>query len=97
MVFPPRSVFRSNVAWNRVYDHRHRVLRRRLVPLVAAGGVNCARCGNVIAPGERWHLDHDEEVPGRYLGPSHAFCNVSAAAVKSNRGLSEPGLLSREW
>jgi len=28
---------------------------------IAGGGVNCARCGGPIVPGEAWHLDHDAQ------------------------------------
>jgi hypothetical protein len=49
---------------------------------VAAGGVRCARCGDPIAPGEPWDLDHRDGSPNEYLGPSHAACNRATATGK---------------
>jgi hypothetical protein len=46
----------------------------------------CARCGLPIRPGEEWHLDHDDEDRGRYLGPSHARCNEKAAGRRGGSG-----------
>ena len=59
------------------YTGRHRRLRARWALIVAAGGVNCARCNQPIEPGSKWDLDHDPADPTRtsYLGPSHAVCN----------------------
>jgi hypothetical protein len=65
------------------YGHEHQQFRRRVAQAVALGGAVCARCGLPIRPGEEWHLDHDDEDRGRYLGPSHARCNVSAAGRKA--------------
>ena len=59
------------------YGHAHRKLRARWAPRVARGDVPCARCGNLILPGEAWHLDHDDD-RSSYLGPSHADCNSRA-------------------
>jgi hypothetical protein len=39
--------------------------------------VDCARCGHLILPGEKFHLDHTDDRTG-YLGPSHERCNTSA-------------------
>jgi hypothetical protein len=50
--------------------------------VVAAGGVCCARCGEPIAPGEDWHLDHTDD-RSDYLGPSHRRCNLLAGALKA--------------
>jgi hypothetical protein len=80
------------------YGTKHRVTRELWGRRVELGQVACARCGRTIARGERWHLDHANNGVD-YLGPSHARCNVRAAAVKTNkeraaalrasRGLSE--------
>ena len=66
---------------------RHQKLRAEWAPLVAAGGVHCARgddClrrdepgGTLIRPGEPWDLGHDDHDPDRYAGPEHRRCNRS--------------------
>jgi hypothetical protein len=63
----------------RGYGQAHQRLRRQLVPIVAFGTVNCARCGEPIVPGEPWDLDHQDGSRTRYLGPSHARCNRATA------------------
>ena len=67
-----------------------------------SGSATCVRCGFQILPGTRWHLDHaDDKI--HYLGPSHARCNLKAAAKRGNalmRVLNPPssgGMASREW
>lgn len=65
------------------YDSpQHRKTRARLKPYADAGLLNCARCGDRIAPGQPWHLDHSDDRQV-YLGASHARCNSVAAG---NRG-----------
>jgi hypothetical protein len=85
----------------RGYGHRHQRRRAQLAPLVAAGMTNCARCGQRIQPGEKWHLDHRDDRAG-YLGPAHAICNLQAAAAKTNEQRARarepiPLRWSREW
>jgi hypothetical protein len=46
----------------------HQARRRMLAPIVAAGCVPCAGCGELIKPGEKWHLDHDDLDRTKYLG-----------------------------
>jgi hypothetical protein len=60
------------------YDRKHRAVRARWAPIVATGSVPCSRCGWPILPGQAWHLDHDDHDRTRYLGPSHAHCNMRA-------------------
>lgn len=76
----------------RGYDARHRKLRKEWAPKVAAGGVDCARCGELIPPGTPWDLGHDDEDRSRHTGPEHPSCNRSAnfARVRAARG-------SRSW
>jgi hypothetical protein len=68
------------------YGSDHKAARREWAPLVAAGFVECARCGVHIEPGERWALDHKDDGSGDYLGPSHKRCNDSAG-----------GRLAHDW
>jgi hypothetical protein len=54
------------------------VRRLEWAPLVAGGGVRCARCGEPIKPGEPWDLGHDDLYPALYSGPEHVRCNRAA-------------------
>jgi hypothetical protein len=60
---------------------------------VATGTVACARCGELIAPGDRWDLGHDDENPALYAGPEHRACNRSTAA---RNGYGRPPRWTRE-
>ena len=60
---------------SRVYGREHTDLRARYKPMVLAGGVKCARCHELIRPGEAWDLGHVPGDPSRYVGPEHARCN----------------------
>jgi hypothetical protein len=62
----------------RGYGRHHKDLRKSWWPIVMAGGVGCARCGGLIAPGEAWDLDHTDDRRS-YRGPSHSSCNRKAA------------------
>lgn len=68
----------------RGYGAEHQRTRTTLDIRVQAGLVDCARCGNRIKQGEPWHLDHNDADRGKYLGPSHAFCNTSAGGRKAH-------------
>jgi hypothetical protein len=68
----------------RGYGAQHQRTRTTLDIRVQAGLINCARCGQRIKQGEPWHLDHDDTDRGKYLGPSHAFCNTSAGGRKAH-------------
>jgi hypothetical protein len=81
----------------RGYTNAHVARRRQLEPLVATGQIACSRCGQLIEPGQLWHLDHRDDCRG-YLGPSHATCNLRAAANKTNSKRKDPPLIwSRVW
>jgi hypothetical protein len=67
------AVSRASTA-GRGYGWGHQKLRKRLAPAVAAGMVTCARCGELIQPGEPWDLGHTEDRRG-YAGPEHRRCN----------------------
>jgi hypothetical protein len=64
-----------------------------LAPLVAAGVVDCWRCGRRIEPGQAWDLGHDDVDRSRWRGPEHASCNRRAAAERVNAARSP----SRVW
>ena len=68
----------------RGYGSRHQKIRATLNVAVQTGKVNCTRCSQPILPGTPWHLDHDDEDRGTYLGPSHAFCNDSAGGRRAH-------------
>ena len=72
----------------RGYGTGHRVRRRLLAPLVAAGLTTCSRCGGKIEPGEPWDLGHDDYDRSIWTGPEHAACN---------RGASNRLRTSRRW
>ena len=74
---PPGATTRGG--WGSAHQRR----RAAIAPLVNAGKATCARCHEPIHPGDDWHLDHTAARNG-YLGPSHARCNLPAAADKTN-------------
>jgi hypothetical protein len=63
----------------RGYGHKHQQVRKRLMPLVDAGLVRCARCGDWITPGEPWDLGHSDTDRRLYTGPEHQKCNRATA------------------
>src|SRR5262245_27072880 len=63
----------------RGYGATHRAAREQVKPLVLAGGVRCARCGEVIRPGDPWDLGHVDGDKSRYSGPEHRWCNRATA------------------
>lgn len=68
----------------------HRAERKRWAPIVEAGNAECAEPVCVmpsrwIAPGSEWHVSHDP-TGTRYIGPSHAACNVREAAKRARAG-----------
>lgn len=71
------------------YGLAHKKLRARLVPIVAAGGVPCARCGKPIGAHQLWDLDHHDYDRRQYLGPSHRRCN-RATATRRARQATQP-------
>ena len=82
---------------NRKYGQAlHRRTRKEFAPLVAAGVVNCARCGELIEPGTPWDLGHDDRDPRFYSGPEHASCNRSAPLVAGS-SLVLGGVIARRF
>lgn len=64
------------------YGRSHRLRRLRWVPLVEAGLVRCARCGELIQPDEKWDLGHDDVDP-RVLHGTRARARESGDDVAS--------------
>jgi hypothetical protein len=62
------------------WGNQHQKLRKALLP--SAYGTPCARCGLPMLPGQKLHLDHNDDRTG-WIGFSHAACNVRAAAKKA--------------
>jgi len=87
---PARKSGRAGTS-RRGYGARHQALRKQLAPLVAEGGVACARCGEPIAAGTPWDLGHDDHDRSIYTGPEHAGCNRATA------GRNGLGNQSRRW
>jgi hypothetical protein len=56
----------------RGYGWAHQKLRAKWSKFVAAGEVNCARCGRPIKPDQVWDLGHDDRDRTVYTGPEHA-------------------------
>jgi hypothetical protein len=81
-------------------------MRKRLAPIVASGTVRCARCGGLIEPGDRSHLDHRDDGHA-WLGPSHAKCNqragwermvdVASGNAQRERLDEQPYIWSQRW
>src|SRR5215831_17366447 len=59
----------------RGYGRGHQGVRSQYEPLVLAGRVACARCGEPILPTDRWDMGHVDGDRSRYAGPEHARCN----------------------
>ena len=68
----------------RKYAPGHRLLRAQIARRVAAGGVSCARCGEVIEPGERWDLGHVDGTLA-YNGPEHERCDRATKSHAAER------------
>lgn len=81
----------------RGYGFDHQRVRAQLIPLVAAGGVVCARCGRLISPGVPWDLGHTEDRRA-YTGPEHRRCNRSEGGRRGGRArLQRRRTTNLEW
>ena len=64
----------------------HQKRRALLAPIVAAGQTRCARCHELIRPGEPWdlgHVDGTDRHAQVYSGPEHRRCNRAAGGRQS--------------
>ncbi len=80
----------------RGYGAAHQRLRGRWAPKVAAGLVNCWRCGKPIAPDDEWDLGHDDEDRSITRGPECLPCNRGTASRRPSRtrpAEPHPGLI----
>jgi hypothetical protein len=72
----------TRTAAERGYGAAHRRERARVKRLVDLGVARCSRCGGRIAPGAKFHLDHQDHPQAHQLnlwrGPSHPWCNLRA-------------------
>jgi hypothetical protein len=85
-------------ASSRGYGAAHKRARKAWEPVVAAGGVCCARCSQPIVPGDAWDLGHVDGDKSRYAGPEHSACNRSAGATFGNLRRAGFGKVrSRRW
>lgn len=73
----------------RGYGQHHRNIRKQWEPKVAAGKVDCWRCGERIHPGADWDLGHSDDRT-RYMGPEHPHCNRATAGRKARADASRP-------
>jgi hypothetical protein len=70
------------------HNPRHRATRRAWTARLAAGEIiRCPfpECRKLIDPTQPWDLAHDDDNPGRYLGPAHPHCNRSRSLQSPNR------------
>jgi hypothetical protein len=66
---------------DRGYGYQYQKLRKALLP--NAYGTPCVRCGELMLPGQKLHLDHDDYDRTKLRGFAHAACNIRAAAKKA--------------
>ena len=65
----------------RGYGYQYQKLRKALLP--GAYGTPCVRCSELMLPGQKLHLDHDDYDRTKLRGFAHAACNIRAAAKKA--------------
>ena len=47
--------------------------------------VTCARCGELVLPGQNWDLGHADDNPHAYVGAEHSSCNRAAGGALAAR------------
>lgn len=81
----------------RGYGSAHQRTRERYRPLVESGQALCARCGEPIAPGALWELDHSDD-RAEYIGPSHRTCNRRAGQANATAArMAKAATTVRDW
>jgi hypothetical protein len=70
------------------YGEPHKRLRKMWAPVVAEGGVLCARCGRPIAPGALWDLGHVDGNSSAWSGPEHQRCNRRTSSHRAARDIA---------
>jgi hypothetical protein len=81
----------------RGYGAAHQRERTKWEPVVARGGVNCARCQEPIAPTEPFDLGHNDDRTG-YNGPEHVACNRGAGARNATAvRMQRQQTVTRDW
>jgi hypothetical protein len=81
----------------RGYGSAHQRERTKWEPIVAKGGVNCARCQQPIAPDQAWDLGHNDDRTG-YNGPECVPCNRGAGARNATAvRMQRQQTTTRDW
>lgn len=86
----------------RGYDAHHKAKRLEWEPIVAEGGVMCARqgpkcTGQPIEPGQAWDLGHTDDRTA-WTGPECIPCNRGAGGANGARVANERRAMTiREW
>lgn len=86
----------------RGYGSQHQAERKRWEPMVARGGVMCARqgpkcTGKPIDPGQPWDLGHND-ARTEWTGPECVPCNRGAGGSNGRAAqLARASMTVREW
>ncbi|MEU6208194.1 hypothetical protein ABZ814_31995 [Micromonospora musae] len=80
----------------RGYGWDHQQKRAQWKPRVAAGLVDCWRCGERIPPGTPWDLGHDDHDRRFYRGPEHRACN-RATSGRNEQPSDPPNRAVTRW
>ncbi len=85
----------------RGYGREHQKRRLEVKRLVDDGVAKCSRCGDRIAPGSKFHLDHQDHLLahelGLYRGLSHRWCNSRRATARRRARTPSAGRTSRRY
>jgi hypothetical protein len=97
MTFLPPSVRRPQMSPRPTYGRDHRRRRAAWASKVAAGGVDCARCGLPIEPGSPWDLGHVDGSPHKYSGPEHVACSRATLTHARDVAAAGPASVVTRW